>query len=195
MCENGKQGPCNGNGRGEVSLRGREGVSSGCSLEEQEGEEDKYFGPDASGVLVCIDTEGVEGGEDYKDGCPAMVEGEGEVDEEFIGERLSRMMLLDNVVDVSDGGTNEEGKNERPNVVMGSPQVDVDGIQDCEKREAPRNAIDDDRFSAREELVNDSEKEKKVDKRPDEESPGSGCDIGFLAVEVDVFWRHHGVDV
>jgi hypothetical protein len=53
-----------------------------------------------------------------------------------------------------------------PNIVVGSPQVDIDGIQDSEKREAPRYAIDDDGFSRREELVNDSEKEEKVDERP-----------------------------
>lgn len=104
-------------------------------------------------------------------------------------------MLLDDVVDVSYGRTNEEGKNECPDVMVRSPQVDIDGIQDGEKREAPRNAIDDDRLSGREELVNDGEKEEKVDKRPDEEGPGRGGHISFFSMEVDVCWRHHGVDV
>jgi hypothetical protein len=53
-----------------------------------------------------------------------------------------------------------------PDVVAASPQVDVDGIQDSEERETPRYAIDDDGFSAGEELVNDSAKEEKVDERP-----------------------------
>lgn len=84
MREYGKQGPRNGDGSGEVALGGRERVSRGCGFKEQEGEEDKDFCPNAGMVIAGVDTEGIEGGEDYEDGCPAVVEGEGEVDEEFI---------------------------------------------------------------------------------------------------------------
>lgn len=57
-----------------------------------------------------------------------------------------------------------------PDVVVTSPQVDVDCIQDCKKREAPRDAVDNYGFSAREELVDDRAEEEKMDERPGIES-------------------------
>lgn len=52
--------------------------------------------------MVCeaADTESVECGDDNEDGGPTMVEGEGEMDKEFISIRLGRVVLLDDVVDV-----------------------------------------------------------------------------------------------
>ena len=35
--ENGPEGPCDGNGGGEIALRGGEGVGGGCALEEETG--------------------------------------------------------------------------------------------------------------------------------------------------------------
>ena len=35
------------------------------------------------------------------------------------------------------------------------PEVNVDGVEDAEEREAPGDSIDDDTLSGREELVND----------------------------------------
>jgi hypothetical protein len=53
-----------------------------------------------------------------------------------------------------------------PHVVVASPQVDVDGIQDGQERETPRHAIDNDGLTAGEELVNDCAQKEKMDKRP-----------------------------
>lgn len=41
------------------------------------------------------------------------------------------------------------------NVVVCGPEVDVDGVEDAEEREAPGNAVDDGLLAAGEELVDD----------------------------------------
>lgn len=46
--------------------------------------EDKDFCPDACVVGLCIHTERLECGEDNEDGGPAVIEREGQVDEQFI---------------------------------------------------------------------------------------------------------------
>jgi len=107
-------------------------------------------------MLVGVDTECLKGCEDYENGCPAMIEGEWKVDEEFIRETLRGVVFLDDIIDVRYGRADEKRKYKCPDIVMTSPKVDVDGIQDSEEREAPRHAIDDDGLSAREELVDDS---------------------------------------
>lgn len=43
------------------------------------------------------------------------------------------------------------------------PEIDVDGVEDCEEREAPRDAIDDNLFTSIEELVDDSAEQQQVD--------------------------------
>ena len=60
----------------------------------------------------CVDAEGCEGGEDEEDGCPAVPEGEGEVDEELVPGVGGFVLLFDDVVDVGDGGGGEEGEDE-----------------------------------------------------------------------------------
>lgn len=98
--------------RGEVALGGGEGVGGCGGLEEEEGEEDEDFGPDAGVVGEGVDAEGGEGGEDDEDGGPAVVEGEGEVHEDLVGGRAGLVILFDDVVDVGYGGGDEEGKDE-----------------------------------------------------------------------------------
>lgn len=51
-------------------------------------------------------------------------------------------------------------------IVLPNPDVDVDGVEDGEQREAPRDAVDDGSFALREELVDDGSEEKEVDDRP-----------------------------
>ena len=70
--EDGEEGPGDGDGAGEVAFWGRESVGGGCSFEEEGGEEDEYFGPDAGTGCESIDTKGFEEGEDDEDGCPAL---------------------------------------------------------------------------------------------------------------------------
>lgn len=52
-------------------------------------------------------------------------------------------------------------------VMLMSPEIDVDGVENSQEREAPGDAIDDDLFSGGEELVDDCGEEEKVDKRPE----------------------------
>lgn len=51
-------------------------------------------------------------------------------------------------------------------IMMSNPQVDVDGIENGEERESPRNAINNCFLAFREELVYDSTEEKQVNERP-----------------------------
>ena len=51
-------------------------------------------------MIEAVYAKGVESGDNDKHGRPTMVEGEGEMNEEFIAQRLRDMMLLHNVVDV-----------------------------------------------------------------------------------------------
>jgi hypothetical protein len=67
------EGPGDGDGRREVALGAGEGVGGGGTLEEEESEEDKDLGPDAGVVLVGVDAEGLEGGEDDEDGGPPCI--------------------------------------------------------------------------------------------------------------------------
>lgn len=71
-----------------------------------------YLGPDTSLVVVRRDTEGLKGGQDDEDGRPTVVEREGEVDEELVGDRARRVMLLDDIVDVGDSRADKEGEDE-----------------------------------------------------------------------------------
>jgi len=100
-----------------------------------------------------IDTKCFERGQDNKNGCPAMIEGEGEVDEEFLGQALGRVMLLDDVIDVRDCGADEEGKDKRNDVMVSRPKVDIDGIKKAKEGEAPGYTVNDDSLSCWEELV------------------------------------------
>jgi hypothetical protein len=50
--------------------------------------------------------------------------------------------------------------------MMASPKIDVDGIENSQKGETPRNAIDNDMFSLREKLVDDGPKQENMNQRP-----------------------------
>lgn len=66
----------------ERTFRRAERISSRSSLEEEQREEDEDFGPDTRTVRVSVDTKGFKGGEEDEDGRPAVVQGEGEMDED-----------------------------------------------------------------------------------------------------------------
>jgi len=183
--EDGKEGPGDGGGASEIALGGREGVGGGCGFEEEESEEDKDLGPDAGLVVDSIDAKGLEGGEDDEDGGPAVVEREGEMDPELVVDVLAAVGALDDVVDVGDGGGDEEGKDKGDDVVLAGPDVDVDGVEDGEEGEAPADAVDDGALAGGEELVDHGAAEEEVDEGPDAERPGGGRDVRLLAVVVD----------
>ena len=54
-----------------------------------------------------INAECLERGQDDQNGGPAVVEREGKVDEDLVRVGLGRVMLLDDIVDVCDCGTDE----------------------------------------------------------------------------------------
>jgi hypothetical protein len=99
VSEDGPQRPGNGNARGEVTLRRREGVAGGGTLEEEEGKEDEDLGPDARMVVERVDAERLKASKDDQDGGPAVVEREGQVHEELVANGARLVVLLHGVVD------------------------------------------------------------------------------------------------
>ena len=79
---------------------------------DQEAEEDEDLGPDAGLVRPGVHAEGFEGGEHDEHGSPAVVEREGEVDQDLVGRVRGLVVLLDDVVDVRHSGGDEECEDE-----------------------------------------------------------------------------------
>ena len=111
--ENGPEVPCDGSSGGEITLGRAERVRGSRGFEEEESEEDEDFGPNASMVRKRVDTKGSESREDDEDGGPAVIQGEWEMDEEFVRNVGGLMMLLDDVIDVRHRGGNEQSEEER----------------------------------------------------------------------------------
>lgn len=149
------QGPSNGNGGRQITFWCRKGISGGSAFKEEKPKEDKNLCPNTRRMVKSIDTECLECGQDDKNSGPSMIQREGEMNEEFIGVTLSGMILFDDIVDVCDCGADEKSKNKGYDVMMGGPQVDVNRIEHPKKRESPRNAINNNSFAPREELVDD----------------------------------------
>jgi hypothetical protein len=51
-------------------------------------------------------------------------------------------------------------------VVVASPKIDVDGIENSEEGEPPRDAVNNHMISGREELIDDSSEKENVDQGP-----------------------------
>ena len=88
-------------------------------------------------MLVRVDTECLKGGQNHKDVGPPMPQGEGQVHEQLIAERLGRVILLDDVVDIGDGCGDQKGEDECDDVMMIGPYSDEDGVEDGEEGESP----------------------------------------------------------
>jgi hypothetical protein len=185
LSKDGEERVCNGNGSRKVTLGGREGVSSSGRLEEEQGEEDQDFGPDSGLVGESVHAESLKGSEEDQNCGPSVVEREGKMNKEFVSEGFGRMMFLDNIVNVSDSAGDEQGENERRDVALMRPEVDVDGIQDSEQRESPRDTVDDDALAMGEELIDDGAEEENVNDGPGQEGPWSRGEICFLSTPVD----------
>lgn len=193
--EDGPQGPGDRSASGQVTLGGSERVGGSGALEEEEGNEDEDLGPDTGTVGESVDAKRLEGGDNDEDGGPAVVEREGEVDEDFVAERLRSVVLLGNVVDAGYRAADQECNDESENVVAGGPEIYVDGVNDAEEREVPGNAIDDDAFALGSKLVNDSSQEKRMDDSPDKERPRCGGYVGLFSRVVDTGWRRNRVQI
>lgn len=125
-----------------------------------------------------------------------MPEREGEVDEQLVGGTLRRVMLLDDVVDMGDCSGDQQTEDESDDVVVMTPDGDVDRVEDDDEGETPTDSIDDDRFCVcGHELVDDSSKEEKMDEGPDGESPRGGSNISLFYVGIDGSRSSNGVNV
>ena len=58
-----------------------------------QGKEDKDLGPDPSVMLGRVDTEGLKGGQNHKNGGPAMPHGERQMHEQLIAIGLGGVVL------------------------------------------------------------------------------------------------------
>jgi len=155
MVKDGEERPSDGNASSEVTFGRGEGVGSGGGLEEEEGEEDENLGENAGVVTMGVHTKGLERGDKDEERREAMPERERQMDPEFIVYVLGGVMLLDDVVDVGRSRANEKRQEERDDVMTTAPDVNVDGVQDDEEREAPADAVDDGLLAGREELIDD----------------------------------------
>lgn len=176
--------PGNSDGGRKIAFRAAESISGCRALKEEEGQEDEYFGPDTSSMLMGVHTKGFECGEDNKDGGPTVIKREGEMYKQLVSDVLRRMMLLDDVIDVGHCGADKECHDECYGVVMAGPEIDVHGIENSQKGETPRNTINNHTLSRREELVDNCSKKENVNQRPDEKSPRGWSNIGLLSTEI-----------
>jgi len=192
---NSPQRPGNNDGGRKIAFGAGESISGCRALKEEEGQEDEYFGPDTSTMLMGVNTKSLERGEDNKDGGPTVIKRKGEMDKQLVSHVLWRVVLLDDVIDVGHCGANKECHDECYGVVVASPDIDVDSIENSQKGEAPRNTINNYRFSRREELVDNSSKKEDVDQRPDEKSPRGWSKIGLLSTEIYAGRSSDGIDI
>lgn len=195
MIEDTEDGPGNGDATGKIAFGRGEGVGGGSGLEEEEREEDKDLGEDTSVVTVSVHAKGLESGDEDEESSESVPEGERQVHPKFIVDVLSGVMLLDNIVDVGDGRADEQGKDESDDIVAARPDVDVDGVEDDEEREAPVDAVDDNLLARFEELVDNGAEEKEMDNGPDAKGPSGRSEVGLLAGAVVVVRSSNGVDV
>jgi hypothetical protein len=187
--------PGDGDASGKITLGAGQGVGSCGTLEEEQGEEDEDLCPHARGVNCSIYAESGECREYNEDSGPTVVERKRKMNEKLVGDRLGRVIFFDDIVNVSYTGADKEGEDESPNVMLMSPEVDVNRVENDENRETPRNAIDDNPFSVGTELINDGTEEKKVDQRPDEECPRCWGDVSLLSGVVQTVRRGDCVNV
>jgi len=147
-------------------------------------------------MLGRVDTEGLKGGQNHENGGPPMPHGERQVHEQLIAGGLGGVVLLDDVVDVADGRSDQKGKDESDDVVVVGPNGDEDGVEDGEEREPPGDSVDHNRLCVSGgELVDDGAEEEEMDDGPSEEGPAGWGEVCLLDVAVDGLGGGYGVDV
>jgi len=192
--EDSEEGPGDGDGSCDVAFACGERVSGGGGFEEEETDEDEDFCPDTCGVGEGVDAKRFKEGEDDEDGCETVVEREGELDPELIIDVLSRVMFLDDIVNMAHAAAHEESEDEGDDIMLAAPDVDVNTSEDGEEWETPADAIDNSTFSGGEELVDHITEKEEMDQRPDKECPRCGGKVGLFSGMVDT-WSRDGVNV
>jgi len=195
VVENREEGPRNGDGARDVALGVGKRVCGGGGFEEEETEEHKHLCPYTRGLDERVHAECLKSGENNQDGRESMVQREREVDPEFVIDVLTSMVLFDNVVDVAHGAAHEKSENERNNVVLVGPNVDVNASEDREERETPADPVNNGAFAVREELVDNVAEEEQVDQRPNTECPRGRSKVRLLACVVNIVWAGNRVDI
>lgn len=76
-----------------------------------------------------------------------MPHGEGQMHEQLIAGGLGGMILLDDIVNVADGGGDQEGKDERDDVMLLGPEENEDCVEDGEEREPPGDSVNTTAFA------------------------------------------------
>lgn len=190
-----EQGPRNRSSTSKVTLGRREGVGGSGGLKDEEGEEHKDLGPHTSVVLVGITAKGFKASEEDEDSGPAVVQGEGKVNKHFVSESARPVVLLDDIVNMADGRADEQGEDECNYVVVVSPDVDIDGIEDRQERETPSNAVNGDLLASVGELVDDITEQQEVDERPDDKGPACRGEIRLLGGLVNVTGTRNSINV
>jgi len=160
MHKDGPEIPSDGNGRRGIALGSGECISRCCPFQEEERQEDKDLSPHSGMMGPRIWTKCLEGREDDKDSRPPVVQREWKVDKDLVRQTLSMVIFLDDIINMRHSRANKQGHDECEDIIVPSPELDVDSVQDTEQREAPRHAVDDDSLSMREELVDDGAEEK-----------------------------------
>jgi len=150
-----EESPGDGNATSQITFGGGESVGCSSGFEGEEGQEDEEFGPSVSSVGGGVATKCFESSEEDEDGSPTVVEREWQVDENFIGQCVAGVMLLDDVIDVADRGADYQGQEEGDNVMATSPDVNPDDVENSEEGESPSNTIDDYLLASIGELIDD----------------------------------------
>jgi hypothetical protein len=75
------------------------------------------------------------------------------VDEQLLSPSFLRVVvLLHYIVNLTNGGRDQQAENEGKDIPMPSPEEDVDRVEETEEGESPRDGIDDDFGTSRGEL-------------------------------------------
>ena len=104
-------------------------------------------------------------------------------------------MLLDEVIDVGNGRTDEKRKDEGDNVMSTRPDVYVNRVEHGQEWEAPSDSINDDVLAGISELVDEVSEKQEVNEGPDEEGPVSGRYVCFLRRAVYVSGTSYSVHI
>ena len=103
---------CSGLQKEPMGRRGRCLRRNSTQEVDLQSEESEDVSLDASRLNSSVVAERLEGGEDNEDGRPAVVKGEGQVDEDLVRSALWLVVLLDDVVDVRDRHRNKKREDE-----------------------------------------------------------------------------------
>lgn len=196
--EHGEEVKSDDGSAGGVTFAGLEGVGGGGGFEEEERKEHKDLGPNPWAVVmrVHVPPKRLESTQDHQNQRVGVPQAERQVEDDLVrGGGVAGFGGLDGVVDLGDGGGDEEGEDKGGDVPVLVPEPDKRLVQDGEEREPPLDAVDEDLFTVFGELVEHEEEEEEVDQSPRVVEPLTRGHPCFLAAAVDVRGAGDRVDV